>query len=231
MSNGDGDIGIVLLAAGEASRFGSAKQLLPIAGIPMVRRAALAALQTGARVIIVTGAYCEQVEMCVGDLPITMVFNPKWPLGLGHSIACGIDGLRQMTLPTNAAIIGLVDQPMIGTTELLKLVAAHHRAPERIIASSYNQAQGPPCLFPRAYFDDLANLHGVIGAKALLQHHAAEVDVVLMPQGEIDIDRPEDHRRLIDIMQLRQEDLRLEADAGQPVRAWLPCSDWQHSGR
>jgi len=62
MTSFQAPIGAVLLAAGEASRFGTAKQLLVIDGEPMARRMALAALAAGlSPVIVVTGAHHDHV--------------------------------------------------------------------------------------------------------------------------------------------------------------------------
>jgi len=54
-------IGVLILAAGAAQRFGSAKLVVPLNGMPLVRRAALAALGASAHVIVVTGAHRESI--------------------------------------------------------------------------------------------------------------------------------------------------------------------------
>ena len=189
-------IGIVLLAAGNASRFGSAKQQLLFEGMPLVRRAATAAVNTGASVVVVTGAYRELVEGYLSDLPVMPVFNPDWQLGMGGSIARGIDQLDKLAASVDAAIICLADQPMITAGELMQLISAHRQATRRIIAAAYNGVLGPPCLFPRAYFNDLASLHGPGGARILLERHAAQVNALSMREAAIDIDTPEDYARL-----------------------------------
>jgi molybdenum cofactor cytidylyltransferase len=150
-------IGIVVLAAGAAKRFGACKLTLPIDGVPLVRRSLLAALGAAERVVVVSGAHRERVEACVSDLAIDRVFNANWADGMGASIACGISALATAC---DAAIIALADQVLIGTEQFKALIAAHARAPERIIAAQYNGVLGAPCLFPRAYFEKLAALHG-----------------------------------------------------------------------
>lgn len=190
-------IGIVLLAAGSASRFGSAKQQVPVEGVPLVRRAAAAAVNTGACVCVVTGAHRELVEKHLSGLPVNLAFNPDWQLGMGASIACGVRHLEKTAVAVDAIIISLADQPMITTADLMRLIHAHGQAPQRIVAAKYDGVLGPPCLFPRKYFDDLANLHGSRGARVLLERHADEVDALSMPTAAIDIDTPEDYARFI----------------------------------
>jgi molybdenum cofactor cytidylyltransferase len=100
-----------------------------------------------------------------------------------------------MKPPIEAAIIALADQPLITSVELSQFIAAHVRARERIVAATCNGVRGPPCLFPRAYFDDLMQLHGMQGARSLLERHAAQVDALAISCG-IDIDVQEDITRL-----------------------------------
>jgi molybdenum cofactor cytidylyltransferase len=192
----DSRIGIVVLAAGNASRFGSAKQQVPVEGVPLVRRAAEAAMNTGASVVVVTGAHRELVEENLSGLSVSLAFNPDWQLGMGGSIACGVRHLEKTAAAVDAIIISLADQPMITTTELTQLIGAHRQTPGRIVAAKYDGVLGAPCLFPRKYFNDLANLSGAHGARVVLERHADEVDALSMPMAATDIDTPEDYARL-----------------------------------
>jgi CTP:molybdopterin cytidylyltransferase MocA len=188
---------ILLLAAGNASRYGSAKQRVLITGISMVRRAALAALATGAGLIVVTGAHAEAVAEELAGLPVTLLHNTHWPQGMGGSIASGFRYLLQTAASSAAAIVCLADQPLIGHAELQRLIAAHRNAPDRIIAADHGAALGPPCLFPSHYYAELAKLSGAQGARKVLERYPAEVDTVAMPQAAVDIDTPDDYERLV----------------------------------
>ena len=185
-------IGIVVLAAGAATRFGASKLTVMIDGVPLVRRAALAALAASAPVAVVTGAHRDAVEACVADLGVECVFNADWAAGMGGSIARGISALREC----DAAIIALADQPLISRDEFAALIAAHARAPQRIIAAQFDGVLGPPCLCPQRYFAELSALSGETGAKAILQLHAQAVESLPMPQAAVDVDTPEDCARL-----------------------------------
>lgn len=186
-------IGVVILAAGEAKRFGSAKLAVPIGGVPLLRRAALAALAISTRVVVVIGAHREAIEACIADLTVERVFNADWASGMGSSIACGV---ARMDSRIDAALIMLADQALIGQSELLRLVDAHAAAPERIIAAQFSGVLGPPCLFPRWYFAELATLSGAQGARAVLARHADRTEALPMPAAAIDIDTPQDLTRL-----------------------------------
>jgi molybdenum cofactor cytidylyltransferase len=186
----------VLLAAGDASRFGSAKQRVLIGGIPMVKRAAQAALGTGAGLIVVTGAYRDDVAAELAGLPLTLLHNADWRQGMGESIACGFRHLGDVPAST-AAIVCLADQPLVGTAELQRLISAHLTASERIVAADHGTTLGAPCLFPRRYYAELAGLTGAQGARKLLDIHAQHVTAVAMPEAAVDVDTPLDYERLI----------------------------------
>lgn len=189
-------IGAVLLAAGCASRYGAPKQLVPVAGIPMVRRAALTAMQCAARTVVVTGAHRAEVEACLADLELELAFNSVWQLGMGSSIACGVERLLRVDPEIHACLIMLTDQPLVTAADLTALIDAHRHHPDHIIASGYGgETHGAPCLFPRRHFEELVALQGPAGARSVLRAHRDEVHSVANPRAGIDIDTPEDRRR------------------------------------
>jgi len=183
------NVGVIVLAAGEAKRFGSAKLATKVDGVALVRRAAMAALAVGTQVVVVIGAHREAVETCITDLAVERVFNAQWMQGMGGSIACG---MAKLALTVDAVLVMLADQPLIGAAELRRLIDAHAAAPEHIIAAQFENVLGPPCLFPRHCFAELAVLQGEHGARALLQRHAQCVEVLPMPAAGLDIDTPQD---------------------------------------
>lgn len=187
-------IAAVLLAAGSASRFGAAKQTLSIEGIPMVRRAAIAALDAGlSPVIVVTGAHADAVKPSLAGLPVQLTENLDWTSGMGSSLGLGVRTAMAMETMPHALLVLLADQPGIRAADLMALVEAHASASERIRAAHFEGHLGPPCLFPRAYFDELASLHGTDGARRLLEHYLDRVDGHELPSAAFDIDTPADH--------------------------------------
>lgn len=181
---------IVLLAAGGATRFGSAKQAAAIDGIAMVRHCALNAIDSGARVVVVTGAYREKVESELCGLDVTSIHNADWSRGLGSSIACGIGSIADDP-DVDATIVLLADQPLVGGSDLRELISQHRLQPDRIIAASAKRTIMPPCLFPRDYFAELQRLHDDRGARTLIERYRDRLVAVPMPHAAIDIDTPE----------------------------------------
>jgi CTP:molybdopterin cytidylyltransferase MocA len=188
---------LLLLAAGNASRFGSAKQCSRLDGVSLARRAALVGLAIGADTIVVTGAHAELVTAELTGLPLTLLHNPDWAQGMGTSIACGFRYLMTRPGTSAATLVCLVDQPLIAAAELQRLIDAHRETPQRIVASDHGTVLGPPCLFPKLYYEELAQLTGAMGARRLLDRHVDQLNVVAMPQAAVDIDTPADYERLL----------------------------------
>lgn len=189
---------IVLLAAGEASRFGSPKQIASIGKRAMVRHCAINALGTQAPVLVVTGAHRDAVETALGGLHVALVHNLDWNSGMGASLARGVRAARERNAALRGVLIALADQPSISTEDLLTLLREHARTPESIVASRFGERLGPPCVFPAACFEDLENLSGAVGAHAVIERHTDLCRAVEMPGAALDIDTREDYHRFME---------------------------------
>ena len=190
---------IVLLAAGNSSRFGSPKLLSPVESSgdsTLIGHAARAALDTLLPLIVVTGAYAEKITAALEGINARLVHNNDWEQGMGTSIATAFSYLLQEENPFDAAIVCPADMPLIGAKQFQRLINAHQQLPQGIIVSEFGEAQGPPCLFPRRYFEQLALLNGPQGARTLLKEHREQITSVLMPEAAMDIDTPDDYARL-----------------------------------
>jgi molybdenum cofactor cytidylyltransferase len=191
----------VLLAAGSASRFGSPKQLAEVQGTSLVRRAAEAVLECDAELLVVTGAHAAAVTAALDGLPLRLAHNASWELGMGESIGCGFRELRGQSTPPAAALLCLVDQPLVGAAQLRRLIERHRATPQGIVVSDHGEAVGPPCLFPAEYYEELSQLSGAGGARSVLQRHRQAVLTVAMPEAALDVDRPEDRQRVLELLQ------------------------------
>jgi molybdenum cofactor cytidylyltransferase len=186
----------IIVAAGTSARLGQPKQLLTLAGQPMIVRAAEAALRSGASpVVVVLGAYEEKIRAALAGLPIAIVSNPSWADGMGSSIAAGVAHVIQQAIPLDAALIAVCDQPHFQTDTITALRAVF-QGNDSIVAARYAGRVGVPVLFGRAYFDALTRLLGDKGARQILNDNAARVVGVDLPTLAIDLDTWEDYQKL-----------------------------------
>jgi len=184
----------IVLAGGASARMGEPKQLLRFRGEPLVRKAAAAALEHCARVIVVTGAIHRPIVAALAGLDAEVVQNDDWREGIASSIRAGVGAMQPHAA---ACLLCLTDQPRVGAAELGKLVEAWRRDPRSIAAAHYGGIAGVPAIFPADYFGRLADLRGDQGARSLIGA-AQDVTVVDLPEAAVDLDTPEDVRRLDD---------------------------------
>ncbi len=192
---------IVILAAGVSSRMGQPKQLLKIEGETMLMRIAKIAVSTSCHpVIIVTGAYQELIQSSVQNLPVTLVHNADWKQGMGTSVVKGMEKLLEMKPDVGAVILLLADQPLLNRQLLDTLIQTYQISGKPIIASLYKSTQGVPVLFDRDLFNELLQLPANAGAKKLLHTYKDRVETVAFEHGELDVDTPEDFKRVQSII-------------------------------
>ena len=179
-------IGVLVLAAGAASRFGSAKQLLNYRGRSLVQHCIDKANRLcPGRVFVVLGANQELIEPLISDAKI--IRNHAWQQGLGASIAVGIDNIDPQS---DGLLILLADQVALTTDELNLLLDAFDGS--NTVAAHYAGRHGVPAIFPRSLYAELRALSGDSGAKALLQRSDVNITEIDLPNAAMDIDTPED---------------------------------------
>jgi molybdenum cofactor cytidylyltransferase len=192
-------VAAVLLAAGGSRRFGAPKQLLRLAGQALVRRAALAALESRCeRVVVVTGAHAEAVDRALAGLALESVHCAHWESGLAASLRAGVSAALARDGAASVLVL-LADQPAVSTS-LLHALLAKHDAGAAIVACEYGGEPGVPALFAAHYARELLALEGDRGAKALLLRERASTALVPFPEGVLDVDTPDDWARVSRIL-------------------------------
>jgi CTP:molybdopterin cytidylyltransferase MocA len=180
----------IVLAAGASTRFGSPKQLVRIAGRPLLHTAVTRASEvTGSALIVVLGSGAAQLGALLKHSPGSIVVNQDWREGLASSIRAGI---ARLPLTCGGAMLLLADQPAVSADDLRRLAGTWRKQPQYIAAALYSGTIGVPAIFPRTLFRELAQLRGDVGARALLRRNADRVVRVSMPSAAVDLDTPED---------------------------------------
>ena len=168
----------IVLAAGEATRFGSTKQLATIASVPLVGHAIAALRSSSDEIVVVTGHDAEAVE-AVLPRDVRVVRNERFRDGMATSLAAAIHALSDAS---EASIVLQADQPGVRPAEVEALVARFRATRARIVRLRYTDGPGP-ALLSREIYGEAGHLHGDVGARVLMASHPSWVE-------EVDIDRP-----------------------------------------
>jgi molybdenum cofactor cytidylyltransferase len=177
---------VIVLAAGGSSRLGSPKQLIIYRGSSLIEHAVAAALACGAiEVIVVLGAFAEEIRSEIKSTAVRLIRNYDWKTGMAGSIQTGVSALPK---GIDAAILMTCDQPNITASHLRELGLSE--AP--IAASSYDGILGVPAAFSRAFFPTLMTLTGDAGAREIIREPGADVQTIAFEGAKWDIDAPED---------------------------------------
>lgn len=191
-------IGLIILAAGAATRMGRPKQLLSYQGRSLILHAVEVALASLCQpIIVVLGAYVEQIKPELMPKAVQVVENSQWQEGMSSSIRAGISMLLKTNSKLDAVIISLADQPLVSPQIFNQLIQSYQETQKVIIASRYNETTGVPALFSNALFPELMQLEGDKGAKALIQKYIDTGLILLIPEAAIDIDTPDDYKQLL----------------------------------
>jgi molybdenum cofactor cytidylyltransferase len=187
---------VVVLAAGASRRLPGPKQLLRYRGVTLLRRAAQTAVAAACGpVVVVLAAGAGPLRFELQDLDVRIVENPDAAQGLSTSVRSGLAALEGHGAP-DAVLFMTCDQPEVTPEILGRLVAAFATSHAPAVACEYAGTVGVPALVGRALFDEVRALAGDAGARQILQRHPAETVRVPFEGGALDIDTPEDVRRL-----------------------------------
>lgn len=182
-------VAAILLAAGQASRFGSAKQLALIDGQTLLNRTIEQYAQSSIdSLLVVLGAQYQRIADSISS-DVHIVHCQQWQLGMSESIESGLNCINQ---DSTHAIIGLADQINLKCAHIDQLIKLSKANPKNIIAAKYNDILGSPAIFPQRYFSDLQKLCGDKGARALLQQNSGSVVSYNCPELACDIDSRQD---------------------------------------
>jgi molybdenum cofactor cytidylyltransferase len=190
----------VILAAGESSRMGSPKALVPFHGQTFLEHLlGVARTQTkpeisGIRVVL--GSHAGEISSALGLTPEIVVLNPDWERGQLSSIQAAIrsidaagsaktrhpdaaDSTRaaRHTEPdkTDGIILFLVDHPLISASLVERLVAEFYRSGQPIVVPTFRGRRGHPVIFAGRLYQELLDAPAEQGARAVVWAHAAEV--------------------------------------------------------
>jgi molybdenum cofactor cytidylyltransferase len=187
----------VILSAGESSRMGRPKALLPIDGQTFVERIVTTLKRTPVgKVVVVLGHDADEMKRRIEDLPVEIVVNPDYKLGQLSSLQAAVRYL-QMDVSCDGILVHLVDHPYINSALVDLMIQRFYETKKLILVPRCRGKRGHPVIFSRELFAELLAASMDQGAKAVVNAHRDEtLEIETEDEGiTLDIDTPELYRR------------------------------------
>ena len=169
--------GCLIMAAGNASRFGENKLTARFDGRSLFSLA-LAAVPEGlfARVTVVSQypALLEEAARAGFDT----ILNDRPEDGISRTIRLGTRAMADC----DGILYMVADQPLLRAGTVRRVAEAWQEHPECIAAAAHNGNRGNPCLFPARFFPELCALEADRGGSSVIRRH--EDALLLVEAGE-----------------------------------------------
>lgn len=188
-------VGAIVLAAGQSSRMGQPKVLLPWTdNNTIIEQIVHQLIKTRIDPInVVTGYYAADVKRTLKPLGVKLVHNRAHKTG--EMLSSLKAGLRAMPDNVAAAFIVLGDQPRIQPRVITELLKAYAEGQGDIIAPSYKMRRGHPILVGRKYWSDFLALRNIDSPRMVFNDYADDIVYVDVNTDSVlrDVDTPTDY--------------------------------------
>ncbi len=198
----------IILAAGESSRMGRDKALLPFRDTTFLNNILSGFLPRLDPVIVVLGCHAGVIRKSIrvphAEAPVSetarqgvrVVENADYRRGMLSSLQSGIAALP----PTaEAAMFTLVDHPDVRKETLNKLLAVYRETGARLVIPRMGERRGHPVIAARIVLEEIARLPVEASPKDVIRaHREGTVFVEVEDPGVLrDVDTQEEYERLI----------------------------------
>jgi molybdenum cofactor cytidylyltransferase len=186
----------IILAAGDSSRMGYPKALLPLGEDVFLTRILGTISRVGlADPIIVLGKAAPFIQAQISSLRASILINPDPSRGQLSSIQLALSSL---TPAFKSGLIWPVDHPQVSESLVRNLAQLFLASGASIASPICRDKHGHPAIFHRSLFQEFMDAALEAGPKDILLRHKQVT--VLLPTDEsatvVDIDTPSDYRAI-----------------------------------
>ncbi|PYQ14147.1 MAG: hypothetical protein DMH00_02495 [Acidobacteria bacterium] len=187
-------VGALILAAGDSSRMGRSKALLPLEGRTFLEVLLDRFVRVGAAPILVVLGGAAPDILCTVKLSLTrVVINSDPSRGQLSSIHCGLDALAPREV--DALFLAPVDTPRVRPETLRKMIEA--LPGHSLVVPVHRERRGHPALFAADCFPALRQAPPDQGARAVVHATSDRLELPCDDPGVLeDFNTPEDLRSL-----------------------------------
>ena len=162
-------ISAIILAAGQSTRMGIPKLLLPLEGKSLLQHVIdNALLSKVGEVIVVLGAGAAALRREIKQVKVRIIENALYREGMSTSLKTG---LQAVSPRAQAVIVLLADQPLVSHSTIDALIDKYLESGSLIVAPVYGGKRGNPVLFDRSLISELAAVTGDKGGREIIERH------------------------------------------------------------
>ena len=190
---GRNSIGCVVMAAGNAVRYGDNKLMAQFQGKTIMEHVLEAVPSDRFTKVCVVTQY-DEVEDLAGRYGFLCIRNERPQDGISRTVRLGTRALMD---ECDAILYLVSDQPLLRRESLEKLLDCCLCYPDHIVCASWGGKRGNPCIFPRKYYPELLSLQGDAGGSTVIKAHKEALLLCETGREELaDVDTKEDLLRL-----------------------------------
>lgn len=185
----------VILAAGDSTRMGYPKALLPLQSGTFLTRILETSEKAGlVRPVVVLGRAAPEIRDRIDMGTARTVINPDPDRGQLSSLQMA---LRVLSPECVGAMIWPVDQPLVSVKLIQDLSKLFLASDALIVNPVFNGKRGHPVIFRKDLFPELLDIPQQEGAKKLMSgFHHSTANLATDESGSVlDIDTPEDYEK------------------------------------
>ena len=189
-------ISAILLTAGESTRMGRQKALLPWCGTTLLQYQVNALLGAGvSQVVVVLGYRAETLRPLVESVPgVETALNLRYRTGKSSSVRAG---LRHVDPQAEDIMVLAADQPRSPET-VGRVLIAHQELGSLITYPTYRGKGGHPVIFSRVLLHEMTRIReSRQGLREVVQRHHSRASRIEMDDADVllDLNDPEDYRQ------------------------------------
>lgn len=145
--------------------------------------------------LLISGHQAQEITAVAAAHRVPVVHNPAY--AEGEMLSSLQVGLCHLPAGTDAVLVILADQPLVGPEIVNRLLVAYEAGHGDLIAPTFQGIRGNPVLIGRPYFAELLALPWGHAPRTLLRRHLDRLYLVPVESVAIlqDLDRPEDYER------------------------------------
>lgn len=180
-------LGCVIMAAGNARRYGQNKLAAQLRGRSLILRALEAVPAEELEAAVVVTQYPEVMDLAEA-FRFAAIRNehPDW--GISHTIALGLTALRRC----DGVMFLVSDQPLLKRESVAALAQFWKQQPDKLAALAHSGIRGNPCVFPARFFPELLELTEDHGGNTVIRKHEGDLRLLEVPEEELaDVDTAE----------------------------------------